>query len=344
MAAKKIQTSPDGITYTTLPGNSGSVSSEGALIDDTIFGYNFESQFVNLINWKLEANGLFKGLAGYQVGLKKSGTPTTMTAEACSLVSGKTYKITNAAHAVMDPATVPVVKGNAIVIANSNILNIDYLFGTVTFIPAYTPTTPITIDGKYLPMTVIGGAKTFNLQLSCSTIDTTTIAAAQANGGLRTYDYGLRNVGLDLTDVYAVSNGALAALLSRGVVVAEICPDNSALAVARGFFNYAKQSQSGNVGDLEMEQVTLNGYVPDIANMLAPFSWSISGSSTLNVSLQTAITCWQNGAVCYQKYMPDGVTGVSGQGVVTDISLSGGLEAMNEFTVNIQGSGALTAF
>ena len=342
--AKRFQLSSDGTTYYTMPGNTAEFQYDSQMVDDTIFGQDFASQFTNMQDWKMQSNGYFKGLAGYQVTLKKSGTPTTMTAEACTLVSGKTYQITNAAHRIMDPATVPTVLGNAVTIAEANILNIDYLFGTVTFISSYTPTTPITITGKYLPTSVIAGARAFNLGMTMNAFDDTTIADAQANGGIRIYDFGIKDVKLELTGIYSLSNGSLASVQSRAILVAEICPDGSQLAVARGFFQYGKTGQSGKVGDQEDESAALSLYVPNIDNLKAPFSWVISGSSTLSPAIQKAISAWQNKTFIYGKYSPDGTAGVLGQGVVTDITLSGGLDVLNEFSFAMQGSGAVTPF
>jgi hypothetical protein len=44
----------------------------------------------------------------------------------------------------------------------------------------------------------------------------------------------------------------------------------------------------------------------------------------------------------YGKYLHDGVAGWKGQGVLTSLSLTAGMESVNTFAVNIQGSGAPT--
>lgn len=339
---KRVQLSSDGITFYTLPGNTGEISSEMGMLDDTIFGQNFTSEQPNLMDWKVNSNGLFKGLAGYQVSLKKTGTPTTMTAEAMTLVSGKTYQITAPTKRIIDPLTAVSVFGNAVAITNDKIESIDYLTGKVTFISSYTPTTPITLTGKYLPTSVVGGAKTFSLSMTAETKDETTIPEAQANSGCRIFAPGLKKASLELTGVYAISNGFLAALQARAPLVVEINPDGSQQTVARGFFMHTKQAQSGDNGSLEEEQIAFSLHVPDVEKMLTPFSWTFT-SSTLSQALRKAIAAWETDTLLHVRYLPDGTVGVGGEGVVTDISLSGGLEAMNEFTVNVQGSGALSA-
>jgi hypothetical protein len=179
--------------------------------------------------------------------------------------------------------------------------------------------------------------------MTAETKDETTIPEAQANTGCRIFAPGLKKASLELTGVYSISNGFLAALQARQPLVIEINPDGAGQTVARGFFMYSKQAQSGANGALEEEQISLSLHVPDAEKMSAPFVWSFS-SSTLATSLQKAIDAWENDTLIHVRYIPENTAGVEGEGVVTDISLSGGLEAMNEFTVNVQGSGALTAF
>lgn len=340
--AKRVRLSSDDITYATLPGSSGEITNEAGSLPDTIFGQDFDSNFPGLIGWQVQGNGIFKGFAGYTVALKQGGTPIATAAEAMALVSGKTYETTDSVKAIMDRTSPPVIKDNAIIVAAADILEIDYLFGRVTFAASYTPTTPITWDGDYIPTAAIAGAKEFTLTQTANAIDETTIVEAKANSGHRIFDYGLKTVSLDMTGVYAVSNGNLASLKARSEVIVEINPDDSGLAVARGFFRFSTQSQSGDVGALEEESVSLILSVPDEDLLARPFGWLIDGTSTMATALQTAITGWQDSAPIFVEYLPDGVVGVTGEGIVTDISLTGGLESMNDFTVNLQGTDQLT--
>lgn len=340
---KRIQLSADDTTYYTLPGNSGELRNEAGQLTDTIFGQAFQSTQPGLITWTLNSNALYKGFAGYIVKLNKGGTPVVMTNEAMSLVSGKTYQITNAAHNVIDLGTTIVVKDNA-VDHTADVLSIDFTTGKVTFKAAYTPTGPITITGAYVPMVAIAGAKTFTLTQTMNAIDNTDIPIAKANTGFRTFEAtGLKTVTLELGGIYKLSNGFVAALIARTPIYVEINPDNSNLSVARGLFKYTGQGQSGDVGALEEETVSLGLSVPQDIGAIAietPFSWVHSNVTTLAQAVQIALAAWQNGTVPYVKYLPDGTNGFKGRGVITDISLSGGLEAMNQFTVNIQGSDA----
>jgi hypothetical protein len=104
--------------------------------------------------------------AGYSAKLYRSGTSTAMTAEATTLVTGKTYRITNAAKRMLDPAVAVVVDDGGSPVSASDILSIDYLHGLVTFDPSYTVSGAITFDANYLPLSQI--ADVYNASFSTS--------------------------------------------------------------------------------------------------------------------------------------------------------------------------------
>lgn len=345
MGAKKFQISIDsGSTYITFPGDTADLQNNAGQIKDTVFGQLYESNQPGIINWMMSANGIFKGYAGYVAVLKKGGTPTTMTAEPCALVSGKIYKITNAVKRVISRADSLVVLDNA-VDHTTDVLSIDYLNGTVTFKSAYTPTTPITVTGKYLPMSQIAKGQSFTLTQTATVIDTSDFISAQANNGYKNCDYGLKTVSLDIKGFYAVSNAWIAQLQSRGELVIEIGPDGSSDTLCRGFFRQTSQQQSGKVGELEVEQLKFDLNVPDpgvLPLMAFPFSWYFT-SSPLSPSLINAINSWTNSVKPNFNYLYDGTNGQTGIGVLNDVSLSGGLEVMNTFAIKVTGDGGLTA-
>lgn len=341
--AKEVLVSADGSTWYTLPGGTGEWSDEGDQINDTIFGQTFQSTQPGLITWNANANALYKGFAGYVASIKRSGTPTTLTNEACSLVSGKTYQITNTAKRVLDPDTAVVVKGNAVTISAANILSIDHMFGLVTFIPSYTPTTPITISGNYLPMTEVAKANSFTLTQTVETIDETDFATARANGGYRVFQPGLRTVAVELGGFYDAATEFWTLLESRENVIIEINPDGSGNSIARGIFKMVSRSQSGDVGALEEETRTFNLSVPD--NIDTVFRWWHDTDTTMSQAIRVLLTAFEGQSLVSIRYLPEGTsdqTGFEGEAVVTDVSLSSGLDAMNEFTANFQGSDAPT--
>lgn len=341
MGAKTVQVSDDnGTNWYTLPGSQGSFSVDGDSLDDTVFGQTFKSQFPGIINWKVEANAIYKGIAGYSATIKKVGITTTMTTEACTLVSGKTYRITNTAKRIIDPAVAPTVFDNA-VNRNSEVLSIDYLMGTVTFKNTYTVTGAVTITGSYYPTATLGKAKSWDLKQTAELIDQTDLATAAANSGISVYTPGLRTVTLDLKGFYDITSGLRAALTGRTTLIIEINPDGSGKSLCRGFFKATSESQSGDVGALEEESTSFVLNVP--SSSYTPFNWYQDATTTLDTSLQKVITSWLNQTVIDVRYLYDGTNGITGDCVVTDISLSGGLNAMNTFTVNMQGSGTITA-
>lgn len=342
MAAKVVQVSDDsGANWYTLPGNSGEWSDEAGELDDTIFGQTFKSGQSNLINWNVTANAVYKGFAGYTVDIKQSGTSTVMTGEAMSLVSGKTYQIDDTTKRVWDHTATFVIYDNAID-HTADLLNIDFLFGTVTFLAAYTPSTPITVDGKYHTLTALAKYRNFTLTQTMEPIDETDIPAAQANSGHRVFNQGLRTVALDVSGVFATANGYRAALVARSEVVIEINPDGGGKTVARGFFKSTTRGQSGNVGELEEEQVSFVLSVPATALLSTPFEWVFTATD-LSTSVVKLLEAWQNETDLDVRYLHDGTNGLTGLCVVADVSLSGGLEAMNEFSVTLQGSGTVIA-
>lgn len=342
--AKKIRVSDDsGTTYYTMPGSSGDMNHEAGDIDDTIFGQNFRSAEVGLINWNLSSNAYYKGFAGYVADLKKVGASSTaMTDEAMSLVSGKTYQVTASTKRILDRSVAVVVKDNTVAVVKDNIENIDYLFGRVTFTSGYTVTGPVTITNAYFTTSVIAKGRSFTLTQQAEAIQTTTFEDAQANGGYHTFSYGLKDVSLEISGVFAAANDFQQAVADRDELIIEINPEGTSASVARGFFKAMNQGQSGNVGDLEEETITFNLSVPDVENMKRPFGW-LHTSSTLSTAVQKALTAWENGTNLTVQYLPDGTLtgGKRGTCLITEISLSGGLESMNEFSVTYQGTGAI---
>ena len=340
MAAKTIKVSDDGgSTYYTLPGNTGEFSDQLGVVDDTIFGQTFRSQQPNIINWSVNANALYKGFAGYMVDIKKSGSTTAFTTEACTLVSGKTYKITNAAKNVWDRLVAVTVFDNA-VDHTADVASIDYLFGQVTFDSSYTPTGPITVTGSYLPMANLAKYQTFTLTQSMDAINDSDIPALQANQGHATFSHGLRTVSLEVAGVYAASNGYRADLISRAELVIEINPDGGGKTVARGFFRPSTRAQQGNVGALEEETANFVLTVPE--GDFAPFRWDFASNTDVSVAVRKCLEAFQNETKLDIQYLPNGTTGLEGEALVTDFSLSGGMEAMNEFAVTLQGTGQVS--
>lgn len=111
-------------------------------------------------------------LAGKSVLLKISGAPVTMTGEATtSAGDNKTYQITNAAKQVVDFASTLTVLESGSATTDSYVF--DYLSGRVVFDAADAGRGPITVTGKYLPMTTAAYANSVSRSETCSLGDAT---------------------------------------------------------------------------------------------------------------------------------------------------------------------------
>lgn len=347
MAAKRIRVSSDnGSTWLTLPGSSGELRNEGNQIADTIFGQDFASGLTGMIDTQVMSNALYKGFAGYNADIFKTATSgTAFTTEAFTLVSGKTYRITDATKDMWNRAGTFTFFDNAVAVDAADIESVDYLFGQVTFASAYTVTGPITATGSYLAKSLVAKGRSFTLTQSMEPIQTSDFETAQGNNGHHTYIAGLKTVELEVGSVYAVSNGWRAALNSRSEFIIEIAPvgTGGTESLARGFFKITQQNQQGDVGALEEETVNFVLSVPDApTDLLVPFRWSHPSATLLSTAVRAVLDAWEDGTIIDVQYLPDGSTGVAGDCVIAECSLTGGLEVINEFSVTFQITGDLT--
>lgn len=346
MGAKIIAVSADDITYYTLPGSTGDISRAAGTLEDTIFGQSFKSMQPGVIGWQVSANAYFKGYPGYVGSIKKPGTPTVMTTEACTLVSGKTYQINNAAKRTISRADALTVYDNAVA-HNADVLNVDYLTGQVTFAAAYTVVGPVTITGKYLPLVSLGKYTSYNLTQSAVAIKDSNIPDVNANGGFDTFrSGGLRDVTMSLPAIFAGADAWDVALTARAEYLIELNPDGVGSHYCRGFFRLFDNKQQGAVGALEEQTLQFNLTVPvstgSALTIAKPFTWVHAAGGPLPTAIKTVLDAWINEQPLYVKYLHDGTSGWKGAAVVTNVSLAGGLDSVNQFTCSFQGSGAPT--
>lgn len=338
--AKRVRVSNDaGVTYYTLPGNTAELRNEAGEIVDTIFGQAFESNEAGIIGWSITSNALYKGFAGYVATLKQQGATTPTTGEAFSLVSGKTYQIDDTTKQIWDRNNTITIYDNAAPVAAANIESYDYLYGKVTFVASYTPTGAITADLNFFPTADLCGANAFTLTQTAEAIDNTDMCIASSNGGYRTFQYGLKTVSLELSGIFNAANGYLTKLRNRSTVIIEINPDGSQESVCRGFFHSTTHTQSGGVGELEQESNTFQLNVPDDDKLATPFSWNHSVTTTLSEAVKILLDAWESDTTIDAQYLYNGTNGEEGLAIVTEVTLSGGLEVMNEFAVTLQGTG-----
>lgn len=354
--AKRIRVSDDsGSNWYTLPGSSGEISHEADELGDTVFGQSFSSAEVGLIGSQITSNAIYKGFAGYHCDLRQmSGSTTSGSAEATTLESGKIYYITDATKNVWDHTQAVVIK-DGVTDVTDEVDWIDFLRGRFEFQSSYSPVGTITVDSfEYFTKTTVAKGRTFNLTQTMDPIDDTDFATAQANSGKRTYEYGLKTVNLEIGGVYDVTNGWRTVLEGRSLVIIEIAPvgNSGSESKAIGIFKAVRHSHAGDVGDLEEETVNFSLQVPDESSVATtgadntlfytPFVWTHPSGTGISTSIQKCLEAWEDEETIDFQYLPDGSTGVTGACLVSEISLSGGLEAINEYSVTLMASGTLS--
>jgi hypothetical protein len=343
-SSKRIRIAPASSTaWATLPGNHGELHIDANMLDDTVFGHDYKSEQSDILKWKVSSNAFYKGYSGYAAVIKKTAAPTVMTDQPMAAVVGKPqlYAVSDTTKELWDVNT-PLVVKDAGADHTADVEKIDYLFGTVLFKVGYVVVGPVTITGKYMASSQICAMNKYTLHQQAAAVDETDLCIAQANGGFSQHASGLKTAGLDLSGFYRPSSGFFDLLVARAPVVVEINPDGLGLSVARGFFIPKMDKNAGKAGSLEDESVSYSLHVPDNDLLNDPFGWRHAPGATLNKAVQTVLSAWQTGALVECRYEALPPVGRQGRAVVTDASLSGGLGALNEFTVALEGSGALT--
>lgn len=338
MGAKSIQVSEDGVTYVTLPGSSGSLDIDKASTDDSVFGTNFVSSQQTLKSWSISANGYFKGFPGYRATLRRAGTPTAFTAEATTAKDGGFY-ITDRTKSIWVIGSVTVLDDGEPVAA-SNIDYIDYLHGGVFFVSGYIVEGPVTVTGNFRPTSRICYAQTFSLTNSSDTENITDLCEANDNGGFSVFGYQQQSVELTLDGFYNDSADFIGDILADDIILIEVNPDGENKSVARGFFQASSLSNSGDIGSTEAESITYQLNVPE--GIRYPFRWYHATDSAIPVAVKMILDAWEARTLLYVRYQAEGSTAPRvGQAIVADTSLDSGVEDINEFTFEFQGTGEL---
>jgi hypothetical protein len=341
-SAKKVRIAPaTTVAWVTLPGNTADFQADADMLDDTVFGHAFKSMQPDILSWSLSSNAIYKGYSGYQAVIKKTGAPVVMTDEPAALLAGQAYRITDATKRLIHVGTTVVVKDNG-VNRTSDVETVNFLFGVVTFKVGYVVTGPVVVTGAYLPSSQICAMNKYSLSQQAEAIDETDLCVAQTNSGFRQYKTGLKTVSLELSGFYRPATGFLDELKNRERLMIEINPDGVGKSTARGFFVAKSDKQSGKVGALEEESVSFDLYVPDNGLLATPFAWLHDSTSTINGAVKTLLSAWETGDLVEARYLEDGLTGKQGSAVPTNVSIAGGLGALNEFSVQLKGSGGIT--
>ena len=342
-ATKQLRVSSDDVTYYTLPGNSGDINFEGNQLDDTIFGQEFSSSETGLINWTISGNAMYRGFAGYNSIVRRNGTTaTTFTGETLAQVdSSQTYRISDSTKAVWNWNATTTIYDGASPVADADIEEINYLFGEVTFVAGYTVTGAVTADGEFYTMSTYGRANNFSLTQTAETTDTTSFEDAQANGGFNEFRATLLTADLELSGFYRSSNDNFGDLSARNEFIIELDVAGDGTSIARGIYKVGSGSQSGDVGGDEESTLSLTLAVPE---GVKPFGWQHGSTSIIPQGLLVIQEGWINRTPIYVEYLPEGQGeyGYTGQAIVTDASMSSGVDAMVEASVSLQGSSTLS--
>jgi hypothetical protein len=342
-AAKELRVSDDDITYYIVPGSTADISFEGNQLEDTIFGAAYSSSETGLINWTVSGNAMYRGFAGYNSTVRSSGpTPTSFTGEAMSQVDNtQTYRITDDTKSVWDWTAGVTIYDGASAVASADIESINYLFGEVTFASGYSPTGAITADGDYLTMSAYGCANSFSLTQSADTTDTSCFETVQANGGFSTFRPTLLTADLELSGFYRAENDGFGQLNDRSEFVIELDVAGDGSSITRGIYKIGSYSQSGDVGGDEEFTLSLTLSVPE---NVKPFGWRHLATSTIPTGLLKILNAYENRSNIYVEYMPEGQSeyGYTGEVIVTDTSISSGVDAMVEASLSFQGTGAVS--
>jgi len=341
--AKEVQVSADGgSTWYTLPGNTADLNRESSQLTDTIFGESFSSSETGLINWSVSGNALYRGFAGYNSTLKKTGTSTSFTGESMSQVgTSQTYRVDDDARSVWDWTQTVTINDGGSPVADADIDEINYVLGEVTFVSGYSVSGPITADGNYLPLSAFGKANSFSLTQSADTTDTTDFETAQSNGGFMTMRPTLLSSDLELTSFYRAATDFYDILKNRDQFVIEIDPEGNGNSIARGIYKVLTYNQTGDVGGDEENTVNFGLSVPEDT---LPFSWRHLSASNIPQGLKIILDAWEGKNEIDVRYLPDGEgkEGYEGKIIVTDASMSSGIDAMVEASVTLQGTGTLS--
>jgi len=195
---------------------------------------------------------------------------------------------------------------------------------------------------------VMAKGRSFSLTQTQTTIDQSTYDDAQANGGWRSYNAGLKTVSLSVGNVYAITAGWQAILNTGGIIYikGDVNIGAAGATVFRGMFMLSQRAQSGNQGDLEAETLTLPLYVAPGNTLAFPWQWYVTSSSTLNTAIQMGIQAYLNNSPLYIQYLPNGIVqgdGQTGQVIITESSMANAIDGINTFTFTFQGTEAPTA-
>ena len=331
----------DETEWFNIPGSTGDLSREKDAANDTIFGASWTSEQPTLINWSVSADAFYRGFAGYRSVLRRMGTSTAFTSQAMEVEDGQTYIVTDLTQTPWNWNETLTVSDDGVAVDSDDIVEIDPLFGRVTFAEDYVVSGAVTVTGERYPLETFGNANAFDLTQTADTTETTSFEIAQANGGFMTMRPTLRTASLSLTAFYRSDNDFDEPLREDEQFIVEIDPAGNGETLARGIYRVQTNSQSGDVGGDEESNVDLVLSVPE---GFVPFSWYFEEENAMPAGLRLILQSYLARENIMVEYLPEGLgePGNKGEVVITDTSLSSEVNGIVEASIELQGTGALT--
>jgi len=211
--------------------------------------------------------------AGYNTVIKRNGTVTAFNAESMTATTlTNQYQIDDTSKEVWDTSVEPTFYEDASAIPSSDIENINYLFGKVTF--STEKTGAITVDGEYFPTQTISYGREYTLDQSVNLEDASNYDDAQSNNGYRTYVSTLWDINASITRLISDLTEAdiLFNIWENGdPIIIEIQPGGADNPIFRGYMIMESNNVNGEVDSLEEEQISL--VLNDNGNGVG-FGWS----------------------------------------------------------------------
>jgi hypothetical protein len=196
---------------------------------------------------------------GFAAQVRRSGTSTSTTDEACEQVSGNLYQVTNAARRVIDPTVAWHFKDDGATVPYADIVSLDYVNGQVLLSGA--PVGDVEFNGSFLPLTtsseVVAEARSYTLSESTDLLDT-TVFAGSTEALLHSRMASLKDASIEVESIASVASLAtLETYKNAGTpVVVEIYQGSTGAQRFRGFCLVETIERSGEVAGLIQSSIS----------------------------------------------------------------------------------------
>jgi hypothetical protein len=166
-------------------------------------------------------------IAGWICKINQGDTTSTtsFTTEACGLVTGKTYEITDRTKRYWSESDGVTVYDNGSPVSVANISSIEYLAGQVVFAGTYSVVGAVTVTGKYYTIAEVTFANNASFSLDPNLEENTTFNSAQTNSGYKTRSRTLLEGSLTVSGFYDSSDNFSTEALAGTEVIVEYRPN-----------------------------------------------------------------------------------------------------------------------